>query len=112
MYFAHQAKNPVLVGQGDKDTRVPTSQSDKIVDALKKAGARPVYLLYPDEGHGFLRPENNASFWAISEVFLSKCLGGQAEPLTPAVLKNSSVIVKEGADQIPGREAALAARGK
>ena len=112
VYFAHQAKNPVLVGQGDKDTRVPTSQSDKIVDALKQAGARPVYLLYPDEGHGFLRPENNASFWAISEVFLSKCLGGQAEPLTPAVLKNSSVIVKEGADQIPGLEAALAGRGK
>jgi dienelactone hydrolase len=111
VYFAHQAKNPVLIGQGDKDTRVPTSQSDKIVDALKKAGAKPVYLLYPDEGHGFLRPENNASFWAISEVFLSQCLGGQAEPLTPAVLKGSSVIVKEGVDQIPGLKAALGKRG-
>jgi dipeptidyl aminopeptidase/acylaminoacyl peptidase len=110
VFFAHQATSPILIGQGDKDTRVPTEQSNKMVDALKKAGAHPVYLLYPDEGHGLLRPENSNSFWAISEVFLSGCLGGRAQPLTPAALKGSSVIVKEGADQVPGLEAALAAR--
>lgn len=110
VFFANQAKSPILIAQGDKDTRVPTEQSDKMVAALKAAGAHPVYLLYPDEGHGLLRPENDNSFWAISEVFLANCLGGRAEPLTPDALKGSSVIVKEGADQLPGLEAALAGR--
>jgi dipeptidyl aminopeptidase/acylaminoacyl peptidase len=34
------------------------------------------YVLYPDEGHGFARPENNLSFYAIAEAFLAKHLGG------------------------------------
>ena len=40
------------------------------------------YVLYPDEGHGFRRPENNTSFNAVTEDFLAnKCLGGRVEPI-------------------------------
>jgi len=37
------------------------------------------YVLYSDEGHGFVRPENRLSFYAVSELFLAKYLGGRAE---------------------------------
>jgi hypothetical protein len=38
------------------------------------------YVLYPDEGHGFARPENNLSFYAIAEAFLARCIEGRYEP--------------------------------
>jgi dipeptidyl aminopeptidase/acylaminoacyl peptidase len=107
-YHASQARNPLLIGQGDQDARVPTAQSDKMVKAMQDVGVKVVYLRFPDEGHGFLRPENNSAFWSVSEVFLSKCLGGRAEPLTPAAFKGSSAIVGAGDDYIPGLSAAAA----
>jgi dipeptidyl aminopeptidase/acylaminoacyl peptidase len=108
-YFADKIKSPLLIGQGDKDSRVPTAQSDMMVEAMKKAGGKVVYLLYPDEGHGLLRPENNASFWSIAEAFLGRCLGGRAQPMKPESFKGSSVIVKEGESYVPGLKEALAA---
>jgi hypothetical protein len=38
-------------------------------------------VLYPDEGHGFARPENRLHFFAVTEQFLAKHLGGRAEPI-------------------------------
>ena len=108
--FAHQAKGGILIGQGANDSRVPQSQSDTMVERLGAAGARVTYALYPDEGHGFVRPENNASFWAIGEAFLAGCLGGRNQPLTASSLEGSSVEILTGAEHVPGLEAALAAR--
>ena len=108
-YLASQVKHPILIGQGDQDARVPTAQSDKMVEAVKAAGAPVVYLRYPDEGHGFVRPENNGAFWATAEVFLSKCLGGRSSPLTAVRFRGSSVIVGAGSDFIPGLDQAVAA---
>ncbi len=107
--FAHQAKHPILIGQGANDSRVPQDQSDSMVDVFVENGVEVTYLLYPDEGHGFLRPENNRSFWAIAEVFLAECLGGRAEPLTDQ-LSGSSAQVVAGAEHIPGLAEALARR--
>ena len=107
--MAANARHPILIGQGDQDQRVPTAQADKMVGAMQQAGAEVVYLRFTDEGHGFLRPENNFAFWAATEIFLAKCLGGRSEPLTPALFKGSSVIVGAGGDYIPGLEAAVAA---
>jgi hypothetical protein len=67
------------------------------------------YVLYSDEGHGFARPENNLSFFAIAEAFLSECLGGQYEPVGND-FENSTVSVPTGADEIPGLAEALAAQ--
>ena len=39
------------------------------------------YVCYPDEGHGFRRPENRRSFAAVAESFLANHLGGRCEPV-------------------------------
>ena len=107
--FAHQAKNPILIGQGAHDSRVPQDQSDSMVEVFVENGVEVTYLLYPDEGHGLLRPENNRSFWAIGEVFLAECLGGRAEPLVDQLVGSSAEVVA-GAEHIPGLAEALARR--
>ena len=59
------------------------------------------YILFPDEGHGFARPENNIAFYAASEAFLAKCLGGRAEPYGKA-FAGSSITSPYGAEFAPG----------
>jgi dipeptidyl aminopeptidase/acylaminoacyl peptidase len=51
-----------------------------IVEALRKRGLSVTYVVYPDEGHGFARPENNLDFFGRVEEFLAKHLGGRSEP--------------------------------
>lgn len=107
--FAHQTKNPVLIGQGANDSRVPQAQSDTVVERMQQAGADVTYILYPDEGHGFLRPANSMAFYAITEVFLGRCLDGRYEPIGNRI-EGSSVTVPVGVEHIPGLSEALAAR--
>lgn len=109
--FAQNTKHPVLIGQGAKDSRVPQDQSDTVVRVMQEHDVQVTYLLYPDEGHGLLRTENNFSFWAISEGFLAQCLGGRSSPIGNA-LDGSSVQVPVGAERIPGLPEALAQRTK
>ena len=49
---------------------------------ISPSGKEVVYVVYKDEGHGFARPENRLHFFAITEQFLAKHLGGRAEPIT------------------------------
>ena len=107
--FASQARNPILIGQGANDSRVPQDQSDSMVKVLEEAGVEVTYVLYPDEGHGLLRQENNFSFWAIAEVFLGRCLGGRYQEIGNA-LEGASAQVLAGAQFVPGLEEALARR--
>ena len=107
--YAGRTRGDMLVVQGANDVRVPTRESEQVVAAMQKAGARVTYLLYPDEGHGIIRTENNRSFLAISEVFFGQCLGGRYSPLSRE-LEGSSVKVPAGIDYIPGLKDALAAR--
>lgn len=51
-----------------------------MVKALRAARREVVYVVYPDEGHGFYRPENNLDFYGRVEEFLAKHLGSRAEP--------------------------------
>jgi hypothetical protein len=64
------------------------------------------YVLYPDEGHGFARPENNLSFFAVTEAFLSKCLGGRHQPVGED-FNGSSITVPSGQEHVPGLAEAL-----
>lgn len=72
---------PLLIGQGANDPRVKVAESDQIVKAMRDNGKPVEYVLYPDEGHGFARPENRLHFFAVTEQFLAKHLGGRAEPV-------------------------------
>jgi dipeptidyl aminopeptidase/acylaminoacyl peptidase len=81
LFFIERIQKPLLIGQGANDPRVKQAESDQIVDAMRQAGKPVEYALYPDEGHGFARPENRLHFYAIAEAFLAKYLGGRCEPI-------------------------------
>ena len=70
---------PLLIAQGANDPRVKQDESEQIVAALREAGIEHDYLLFPDEGHGFAKPENRLRFYAAAERFLARYLGGRAE---------------------------------
>lgn len=95
-------KVPLLIGQGQNDPRVNVRESDQIVAAMQAKQIPVSYVLFPDEGHGFARPENNVAFFAVTEAFLSVHLGGYYEPITQAELAASSMQIKAGEQWLPG----------
>jgi dipeptidyl aminopeptidase/acylaminoacyl peptidase len=94
-------RKPLLIGQGANDPRVKQAESDQIVNAMKAKNLPVTYVLFPDEGHGFARPENRTSFNAVTEGFLSKHLGGRFEPMSED-MEGSSITIPEGAEFVPG----------
>jgi dipeptidyl aminopeptidase/acylaminoacyl peptidase len=75
----HQIRIPLLIAQGANDPRVKQSESEQIVAALKEKGIEYEYLLFPDEGHGFAKPENRLKFYEAAERFLARHLGGRSQ---------------------------------
>ncbi|MEP6967169.1 MAG: S9 family peptidase, partial [Pseudomonadota bacterium] len=65
--YVDQIRVPLLIGQGANDPRVNKRESDQIVAAMKAKGTPVTYVLFPDEGHGFHRPENATAFNAVAE---------------------------------------------
>jgi dipeptidyl aminopeptidase/acylaminoacyl peptidase len=106
--YADAIQRPLLIGQGANDPRVKQAESDQIVKAMQAKNIPVTYVLYPDEGHGFARPENNLSFNAAAEEFLASCLGGRVEPVGDD-LAGSSITVPTGGELLPGLQTALSA---
>lgn len=106
LFKADKIQRPLLIAQGANDPRVKQAEADQIVAAMTKNKLPVTYVLYKDEGHGFARPENKLSFYAISEAFLSQCLGGRFQPVGDD-FKGSSVAVPTGSEHIPGLKAAI-----
>lgn len=102
-------KVPLLVGQGQNDPRVTKLEADQLVEVMKSKNQPVTYVNFPDEGHGFARPENRLAFYAVMEGFLSTCLGGQAAPIGKA-FTGSTIEVLQGADYVPGLSEAAAAK--
>ena len=100
---------PLLIAQGANDPRVKQSESDQIIDAMTSREIPVTYVLYPDEGHGFARPENNTAFSAVTEAFLAPILGGRKEPVGDA-FDGSSITIPAGSHHIEGMEEALHSR--
>jgi dipeptidyl aminopeptidase/acylaminoacyl peptidase len=94
-------KKPLLIGQGHNDPRVKETEALQIVKAMQDKNLPVTYIVFPDEGHGFARPENNLAFFAVTEAFLAQHLGGKYEPIGSAV-RQSSAKVQAGADLVPG----------
>jgi dipeptidyl aminopeptidase/acylaminoacyl peptidase len=76
---ARDIRIPLLIAQGANDPRVKQAESEQIVAALTEAGIDHEYMLFPDEGHGFAKPENRIKFYTAAERFLAKYLGGRYE---------------------------------
>ncbi len=70
-----QIKQSLLIGLGQNDVRCKLAESEQIVAAMRERGLPVRFLVYPDEGHGFIRPENRLSFLAIEEAFYAEHLG-------------------------------------
>jgi len=92
---------PLLIAQGANDPRVKEAQSNMIVDAMQAKGLPVTYVVFPDEGHGFARPENNLAFFAIAESFLGQHLGGKVQPVGSEI-RASSADVRAGGELIEG----------
>jgi dipeptidyl aminopeptidase/acylaminoacyl peptidase len=79
LFHVDNIKIPMLIAQGANDPRVKQAESEQIVEAMKKKGIHYEYMLFPDEGHGFAKPQNRIKFYAAAEKFLAHNLGGHYE---------------------------------
>jgi dipeptidyl aminopeptidase/acylaminoacyl peptidase len=94
LFKADKIARPLLIGQGANDPRVKQAESEQIVDAISKNNGNVTYVVYPDEGHGFARPENRIDFYARAEAFLAANLGGRTEAVSGGKVPGSTAIVK------------------
>ncbi len=104
--FVDKIVKPLLIQQGGNDPRVKQAEADQIVKAMQAKKIPVTYLLYPNEGHGFVTATNQRSYYAVTEQFLASILGGRAEPFGDD-LKFSSIAVPVGVDLISGLKEAL-----
>ena len=74
LFHADQVKNPVMVLQGANDPRVLQVESDEIVAALKENDVPVEYIVFEDEGHGFIKKENEIKAYRQIREFLDKYL--------------------------------------
>lgn len=80
LYHVDAIRAPLLIAHGANDPRVKQAHSDRIVAALRARDLPVEYIVYPDEGHGWARAENDFDFYGRAEEFLGRHLGGRVEP--------------------------------
>lgn len=71
---AARIRAPLFVAQGANDPRVPLSEADQIVEAVRGNGGEVWYLVFKDEGHGFAKKSNADYYGAASMLFWQKHL--------------------------------------
>jgi len=74
LFHAQKIAKPLLVAQGANDPRVLKVESDEIVAAVKKNNVPVEYVVFPDEGHGFDKKENEIAFAEKVVEFLDRHL--------------------------------------
>ncbi|MCB0487101.1 MAG: alpha/beta fold hydrolase [Cyclobacteriaceae bacterium] len=81
LFHASEITKPFIVLQGSNDPRVLQVESDEIVEEARNNGVPVEYVIFPDEGHGFVKKENNIK--ASEEIlkFLDKYLKGSEKPV-------------------------------
>jgi len=77
LLHASNIKKPLMVLQGANDPRVLKVESDEIVESVKKNGVPVEYTVFPDEGHGFIKKENEIKGYGQILQFLDKHLKGE-----------------------------------
>jgi dipeptidyl aminopeptidase/acylaminoacyl peptidase len=74
LFHAKNIVKPLIVLQGKNDPRVLQAESDEIVEAVRKKGVPVEYILFEDEGHGFVKKENEIEGYGKILTFLDKYL--------------------------------------
>jgi dipeptidyl aminopeptidase/acylaminoacyl peptidase len=77
LFHADTIRKPLLVVQGANDARVLKVESDEMVQAVRAQGVPVEYIVFPDEGHGFLKRENRINAAEASLKFLDRYLAGK-----------------------------------
>lgn len=79
LFHARNVTKPLMVLQGAKDPRVLQVESDEIVAEVRKNGIPVEYVLFEDEGHGFVKKENQIEAYGKIKLFLDKYLKGKTD---------------------------------
>jgi dipeptidyl aminopeptidase/acylaminoacyl peptidase len=75
-FNADSIRAPLMVLQGANDPRVLQVESDEIVAAARENGVPVEYIVFPDEGHGFVKKENEIRGYTAVLEFLDRYLKG------------------------------------
>lgn len=75
---AARIRAPLLLAFGERDFRVPLAHGERLRAALRAQGREPEWIVYPDEAHGWRKPENQVDYARRVEAFLSRHLDGAA----------------------------------
>ncbi len=70
--LAAQIKNPLLMGHGRLDRRVPIEHGKRMYDALKGHNSQVQWVQYDKDGHGWSLPETHVDWWTRVEKFLAQ----------------------------------------
>ena len=76
LFHTEKVTKPLIVLQGSKDPRVLQVESDEIVAGVRKNGVPVEYVLFEDEGHGFVKKENQIKAYSETLKFLDTYLKG------------------------------------
>jgi dipeptidyl aminopeptidase/acylaminoacyl peptidase len=76
LFHTDKVTKPLIVLQGSKDPRVLQVESDEIVAGVRKNGVPVEYVLFEDEGHGFVKKENQIKAYSEALKFLDIHLKG------------------------------------
>jgi dipeptidyl aminopeptidase/acylaminoacyl peptidase len=79
LFHAQNVTKPLIVLQGKNDPRVLQVESDEIVEAVRRKGVPVEYVLFDDEGHGFVKKENEIEGYGKILEFLDKHLKRKPE---------------------------------
>lgn len=74
LYHVDNIAIALQIHQGANDIRVPKSQSDMLVKRMRELGKKVDYIVYPDEGHGFLKFSNSKKCYESIVSFLLKSM--------------------------------------
>ena len=74
LFHTNKVTKPLIVLQGAKDPRVLQVESDEIVAGVRKNGVPVEYVLFEDEGHGFVKKENQIKAYSKVLAFLDTYL--------------------------------------
>ncbi len=98
LFHTEKVTKPLLVLQGSQDPRVLKVESDEIVEGVRKNGVPVEYVLFEDEGHGFVKKENQIEAYEKTLEFLDKYLkGGKTNPADSGT--NSAEKIKIGEEK-------------
>ena len=77
LFHTDKVTKPLIVLQGAQDPRVLQVESDEIVAGVRENGVPVEYVLFEDEGHGFVKKENQIEAYSRIISFLDEHLKKQ-----------------------------------